>query len=337
MPSPVPDARMRCRSPGIIRNGLAPSRRPPTASMSRPMPPRLSPGSSCSAHGLPEQDAAIVAHCLVSADLRGVDTHGIARLPGYLDRVRRGLINARPQPQARAGDAGRGHARRPGRVRLRGRHARDRGGDRDGARLRHRRRVGAAQHPFRHGGVLRAAGDRGRLHGDGVLQRLAGDAAVGRQGRAARHQSVLRRRARRQAARRSCSTCRRRSRRAARSGAPSAAARPSRSAMRSTRTAAPTTDPKAALGGVVLPIGTYKGSGISMMMDIFGGVISGAAFAGNVGDQYKVYDRAAGRRTLLPGDEAEPVHLRRGLSRAHGHAGRARARACRRRRAATRS
>jgi LDH2 family malate/lactate/ureidoglycolate dehydrogenase len=53
----------------------------------------------------------------------------------------------------------------------------------------------------------------------------------------------------------------------------------------------PTTDPTAALGGVVLPIGTYKGSGISMMMDIFGGVISGAAFAGQVGDQYKAYDR----------------------------------------------
>src|SRR5262249_56194048 len=40
--------------------------------------------------------AATVAACLVSADLRGVDTHGLARLPGYLDRVRRGLINARP-------------------------------------------------------------------------------------------------------------------------------------------------------------------------------------------------------------------------------------------------
>src|SRR5215210_4603372 len=48
------------------------------------------------AHGLPEQDAEIVAHCLVSADLRGVDTHGIARLPVYLDRVRRGLINPAP-------------------------------------------------------------------------------------------------------------------------------------------------------------------------------------------------------------------------------------------------
>jgi LDH2 family malate/lactate/ureidoglycolate dehydrogenase len=55
----------------------------------------------------------------------------------------------------------------------------------------------------------------------------------------------------------------------------------------------PTTDPTAALaGGVVLPIGEHKGSGISMFMDIFGGVISGANFGGEVGDQYKALDRA---------------------------------------------
>jgi LDH2 family malate/lactate/ureidoglycolate dehydrogenase len=42
---------------------------------------------------------------------------------------------------------------------------------------------------------------------------------------------------------------------------------------------------------VVLPIGDFKGSGISMLMDIFGGVLSGAAFAGEVGDQYKAFDR----------------------------------------------
>src|SRR5580693_7392359 len=48
------------------------------------------------AHGLPEQDAATVARCLVRADLRGVDTHGLQTLPHYLDRVRRGLINPRP-------------------------------------------------------------------------------------------------------------------------------------------------------------------------------------------------------------------------------------------------
>ena len=53
----------------------------------------------------------------------------------------------------------------------------------------------------------------------------------------------------------------------------------------------PTTDPVAALKGVVLPIGGPKGSGLAMLMDIFSGVISGAAFANDVGDQYKDFDR----------------------------------------------
>src|SRR5262249_60996263 len=48
------------------------------------------------AHGVPADDAATVAACLIGADLRGVDTHGLCRLPGYLDRLRRGLINPRP-------------------------------------------------------------------------------------------------------------------------------------------------------------------------------------------------------------------------------------------------
>jgi LDH2 family malate/lactate/ureidoglycolate dehydrogenase len=48
------------------------------------------------AHHLPEEDAATVARCLVRADLRGVDTHGLQTLPHYLDRVRRNLINPRP-------------------------------------------------------------------------------------------------------------------------------------------------------------------------------------------------------------------------------------------------
>src|SRR5262249_51101641 len=48
------------------------------------------------AHGLSEEDAETVAHCLVLADLRGVDTHGLQTLPHYLERVRRGPINPRP-------------------------------------------------------------------------------------------------------------------------------------------------------------------------------------------------------------------------------------------------
>ena len=43
-----------------------------------------------------------------------------------------------------------------------------------------------------------------------------------------------------------------------------------------------TTDPTAAMGGVVLPIGSYKGSGLSMLMDILSGVLSGILFPGSL-------------------------------------------------------
>ena len=52
-----------------------------------------------------------------------------------------------------------------------------------------------------------------------------------------------------------------------------------------------TTDPNAALDdGVVLPIGGAKGSALSMLMDVMGGVISGAAFGGDVRNQFLDYD-----------------------------------------------
>ena len=53
----------------------------------------------------------------------------------------------------------------------------------------------------------------------------------------------------------------------------------------------PTTNPTAALRGVVLPIGGYKGSGLSMLMEILAGVFTGANFGGDVPDQYTVWDR----------------------------------------------
>ena len=53
----------------------------------------------------------------------------------------------------------------------------------------------------------------------------------------------------------------------------------------------PTTTPTAALRGVVLPIGGYKGSGLSMLMEILAGVFTGANFGGDVPDQYTVWDR----------------------------------------------
>ncbi|MDF3606680.1 Ldh family oxidoreductase [Paracoccus sp. DMF-8] len=48
------------------------------------------------AAGLRDEDAALVAGDLVKANLRGVDSHGVSRIPMYLERLRRGLVNPRP-------------------------------------------------------------------------------------------------------------------------------------------------------------------------------------------------------------------------------------------------
>lgn len=46
---------------------------------------------------LPAKDAERVAECLVDADLRGVSSHGITRLPLYVRRLREGLVNRSPK------------------------------------------------------------------------------------------------------------------------------------------------------------------------------------------------------------------------------------------------
>jgi LDH2 family malate/lactate/ureidoglycolate dehydrogenase len=46
---------------------------------------------------VPVENSKIIADSLVKADLRGVESHGIARMPAYTKRVKQGLIN----PQAK--------------------------------------------------------------------------------------------------------------------------------------------------------------------------------------------------------------------------------------------
>lgn len=45
---------------------------------------------------LPADEAAIVADCLVEADLRGVHSHGVIRFPVYVRRLQAGVFNPRP-------------------------------------------------------------------------------------------------------------------------------------------------------------------------------------------------------------------------------------------------
>lgn len=49
-------------------------------------------------YGVPLENANIVARCLVAADLRGVDTHGVNRIPSYVARIRSGVLDAAAQP-----------------------------------------------------------------------------------------------------------------------------------------------------------------------------------------------------------------------------------------------
>jgi ureidoglycolate dehydrogenase (NAD+) len=67
--------------------------------------------------GLEAADARLVAETLVAANLRGVDSHGVVRLPHYAARLRNGSVKARPNITARRtapsaavveGDAGMG-------------------------------------------------------------------------------------------------------------------------------------------------------------------------------------------------------------------------------------
>lgn len=68
--------------------------------------------------GLPEDHAQLASTILVEANLRGIDSHGVARVPHYLSRIRHGSINPHPHMQAERlslsagcldGDHGLGH------------------------------------------------------------------------------------------------------------------------------------------------------------------------------------------------------------------------------------
>ena len=52
------------------------------------------------AGGVPEADARLTAEVLVLADLRGIDSHGVARLPFYLMKLKNQSINPKPRPAA---------------------------------------------------------------------------------------------------------------------------------------------------------------------------------------------------------------------------------------------
>jgi len=56
--------------------------------------------------GCREADATVMAQCLVQTNLWGIDSHGVMRVPQYLDRFRSGAMNARPEIRTLRADPG---------------------------------------------------------------------------------------------------------------------------------------------------------------------------------------------------------------------------------------
>lgn len=244
--------------------------------------------------GVPEADARVAASCLVRADLRGVDTHGIVRLPGYLERIDRGLVTPAPVLAPRAitpavaeldGQDGLGFVVASRAMDEALRIAGDLGIGLVGVRrsthfgmaaayLLQAIERGFAAFVFTNASrAMPPFGGRAELLGTSPF-------AVGVPNGTQGPHLVL-------------------------DMAPSVVARGKiRKAGREGRSipegwaldagGRPTTDPAAALAGVVLPIAGPKGAGLSLMMDILCGVLTGANFGGDVGDQYKSFERPQG-------------------------------------------
>ena len=243
------------------------------------------------AAGTGQADAETVSQCLLKADLRGVDTHGLSRLPGYLARISRGLLDPAAEmildpvtPVAARLDAANGFGF------VAASRAMDAALERAAAfgigvvgvsnsthfgmaasYLLQAIERGFAALVFTNASpALPPWGGRSELFGTSPL----GAAFPGDPPFVLDMAPTI--------------VARGKIRRAAQRGAPI----PEGWAL--DKDGRPTTDASAAMDGVLLPIGGPKGAGLSMMMDLFGGLFTGANFAGTVGNQYKDFDRPQG-------------------------------------------
>ncbi|KAK3316611.1 Malate/L-lactate dehydrogenase [Apodospora peruviana] len=238
------------------------------------------------AHGLSTENAETVARGLVQADLRGVESHGINRIPSYLARVRNGVLDPKAEPTLAQitpvvaqvdGHNGFGFL------------AAARGID---AAVEMARTFGIGMVSIKHSNhfgmsawIVRRATDAGMMslvftNSSPALPVWGGKSqlmgvspiACGAPGGHDSKPFIL-------------------------DMAPSIAARgkiykalrrgekiPTDWALDSE--GKPTDQPAEALKGVMLPMGGPKGSALAIMMDVFSGVLSGSAFAGGVTGPY---------------------------------------------------
>ncbi len=232
--------------------------------------------------GVPSADAEEVARCLIWADLRGIDSHGITRLPVYARRLAAGIIN--PAPRIRVervaagllridGDNGLGPV--VGMTTMRATLAAARENGVAMAVVRRSNHFGAAGYYVQEAlaaGCIGVASSNAppNMAPWGGRERFLGTNPIAIGIPAGHEEPVLLDMATSIVARGKIIM-------AAEKGEPI----PSGWAI--DRQGRPTTDAVAALEGAVLPFGGPKGSAISLILDILCGVLSGASFGRYLG------------------------------------------------------
>lgn len=248
-------------------------------------------GRMYTAAGLPPADAALVAHSLVQADLWGHSSHGVMRAPWYLDRVRAGTMQAVTQAEWLV-DAGaiavlHGHdgvgqviAQQAMRHAIRAAKAHGVGivsvreSNHHGA-LGYFTRMAAAEGCI---GMLVANGSPAMAPWGGRVK-VVGNNPWSICAPAGRHAPMMLDIANTSVARGKIFLARQKG-------------QPIPDSWALDETGARTTDPVAALAGVIQPMAEHKGYAISAMMDVLAGALSGSGMLTEVHGPYQASKRS---------------------------------------------
>ncbi|MHB9098354.1 MAG: Ldh family oxidoreductase [Syntrophales bacterium] len=231
--------------------------------------------------GMPHEDAAIAADALVRCNLRGVDTHGALRMPVYTDKLKKGFINPKPalhplrETAATAlidGDNGFGQVVSSRAMATAVRKAREVGVS--CVSVRHSNHFGACAHysmmalPHDMIGIALTNASP-QIAPTGGAEKLLGNNPWSVAVPAGERFPVVLDMANSVVAR----------------GKIRLAAKEGRSIPNDwaiTLNGEPTTDPKAALAGFLMPVGGYKGYGITLMVDLLTGVLANSSYGPRV-------------------------------------------------------
>ncbi|BCJ89648.1 lactate dehydrogenase [Terrihabitans soli] len=232
---------------------------------------------------VPVEHSITIADTLISSNLRGVDTHGVARIPGYIERFRTKLVEPVPEikitsrmPFAASVDGGNGMGPVVAQAAMHEVLKRAESFGIGVATAKHSNHFGTAAYyalqAAENGciGICLSPASKS-LAPFGSMEPLFGTNPIAAAAPAGKHSPWVMDMATSIAARGHI-------RLAARHGQ----AIPEGWAL--DKEGRPTTDAEAALKGVMLPFSGVKGSAIAMLIDILGGVLSGSAFGGAIRD-----------------------------------------------------